>query len=68
MFGQLWAAPNEEPLGALAGACAGAVWVDFGVLEVVVEVDAALAIAAPPAASEPVSARVARPVASLCRN
>ena len=66
MPGQVWAVPPgaalaDDELGA------GAVWVVLGVLEVEgVEDVAALAIAAPPAASEPVTASAAIVVAIRC--
>jgi hypothetical protein len=59
---------DEEPLDAGGGA----VWVVLAVLDVldVDDVDdvAAFAIAAPPAASPPVTARTVRVVANRCRN
>jgi hypothetical protein len=70
MFGQLCAVPpaarlDEEPLGARAGACVGVDWVVLAVLDG--DDVAALAIAAPPAASEPTIVSVARAVAIRCR-
>ena len=67
--GHLWAAPlgaafeDDGPPGA--GVWVGAVCVVLAALDV--DDVAALAIAAPPAASEPTTVRVARAVAIRCR-
>jgi hypothetical protein len=74
MPGQVWVVPPgaafgvEEPSGAVVPLGAGAVWVVLVVLDVDgVDEVAALAIAAPPAASEPAIARVAMAAAIRCR-